>query len=904
MNYKKLIAVITTACFLVSFVFGQAVHAAVDMSGESGKVKPLAEEQVIGQSIGRVTDFSAAPAGTRSNRVIVNIQDLHCHAEVQRNIAKILSELDAKYGLKKVYVEGAYGDVDTSWLCNIKDKELKETIIENLINEGKLTGSEYYSVKSNRPGLLKGIEDRNVHEANIVRLGKILDKQEFFNNKIKGLEKDLQVMEAKYFNSRNKRFNRSIEEYKSGKMPAEKFYRLLCKYARNINSSPGEYNNLLSIDMNNYPNISGYLELMELGRSLKYPKISGELSNFVQAVKRDVPYGVYNDMAEKTDNFSKLDELYVCLSKIAGEYRLDIGSSYPDLKQFFDYNEKSRGVNPIKLIEEQRRLVEEIRVGFANDIGELEVSFLNDFFGYFKDYVSNKISADDYGYFVERFGKFKDIWSKYAFRDRVSELSEDFTLLNEFYDTNCKRNECFVKNITELKTVPSSEFQVSGKSVPEPSAKNTTISGLLKNSEIVVIVTGGFHTQGLKKIAEDKGLSYITITPNISQSTKSSSLLYAESAKEQAKILEENAQFRTNSLALAIASELKTDALVRLMSEAARHQLSGSALTQDKFDALVKAIKDALGENNVKSASFANGTIELANNRTINITREETGGTVKEITFTGEMKAQAAVSVNVALNVLNSLLTGALDTADFGTLCPNTYSILKNLFMFAERENYVTGYGLIHGIDEIIKNNPELRNDIEGIPLEDIASLPDSAQNMILARLNAINTLKNESNIVKKVLAIILLELTGLSPQTDKPEASANDNFLSTKMSNSLKAISNIEQVINFVFVNLTSSRYTDIIHSPSGLYSLVGYLKHAFPSVAPHLFDTQTMNAGEYAQLADRIAEIRPKILGFSVPIGATQSLDELILQLFERLFAEEMPLLVLGEKYTYVRY
>ena len=59
-----------------------------------------------------------------------------------------------------MYVEGAYGNVDTSWLCNIKEKELKNKIIENLINGGKLTGSEYYSVKSNRPDLLRGIEDR------------------------------------------------------------------------------------------------------------------------------------------------------------------------------------------------------------------------------------------------------------------------------------------------------------------------------------------------------------------------------------------------------------------------------------------------------------------------------------------------------------------------------------------------------------------------------------------------------------------------------------------------------------------------------------------------------------------------------------------------------------------------
>jgi hypothetical protein len=77
------------------------------------------------------------PANTGSRQLVINIQDLHCHPQVQRNISKILSVLDEKYGLKEVYVEGGYGNISTSWLCNVKDKVFRKEILETLVDQGK-----------------------------------------------------------------------------------------------------------------------------------------------------------------------------------------------------------------------------------------------------------------------------------------------------------------------------------------------------------------------------------------------------------------------------------------------------------------------------------------------------------------------------------------------------------------------------------------------------------------------------------------------------------------------------------------------------------------------------------------------------------------------------------------------
>ena len=107
---------------------------------------------------------------TGSIVTVVNIQDLHCHYQTQQNISSILKEIDDTYGIKAICVEGGYGQVDTSWLSDIKDEKLKQILTDKLLEEGELTGAEYYVIKNNKNGLLKGLDDEKIHKENIKRL--------------------------------------------------------------------------------------------------------------------------------------------------------------------------------------------------------------------------------------------------------------------------------------------------------------------------------------------------------------------------------------------------------------------------------------------------------------------------------------------------------------------------------------------------------------------------------------------------------------------------------------------------------------------------------------------------------------------------------------------------------------
>jgi hypothetical protein len=155
---------------------------------------PIDAEKIAGEKV-----FNGKP-------MVISIQDFHCHAEVQRNICRILRQIDQQYGLSQILVEGASGPIDTSWLCELKDASLKQKIADALLSEGRLTGAEYYSVMNNKPRLLYGIENDKIHKENIIRLGKLLERTDFLQRKISEMRRRLAALESRYFSKAIKKF--------------------------------------------------------------------------------------------------------------------------------------------------------------------------------------------------------------------------------------------------------------------------------------------------------------------------------------------------------------------------------------------------------------------------------------------------------------------------------------------------------------------------------------------------------------------------------------------------------------------------------------------------------------------------------------------------------------------------
>jgi|GEM_PF-4195099 len=671
----KTVSVLTAFFYIFSFVLSPAVHAISETYNPT--VAPKVQQTSdfsIPLTFGRIT-------GTNyfgSDKVVINIQDLHCNPEVQKNISQLIKFVDERFKVGKVYLEGASGQVDTSWLNNLSDEKTKRQIADALIEDGRLTGAEYYSIMSNQPLLIKGLENKQLHKENIIRLSRIMGRKNFFKDKLDGLRRELRRMETVYLNGENRRFNKILEQYREKKLSTEKYYSLLNIIVSKINSSRNKYNNLFVINRNNYPNFNSFLELSKLAKRFDYVAISHQLANAISELKSRIPYAEYELLIKKTDGFSRLDAIYSELKDYSAKYGLN--RKYSQLWQFLDYVEKSKETNPLAMIKEERRLIEQIRSGLSKDIAELEVSFIADSFGYFEDYVDNKLSSEDYAYFSARFPKFRNYWGKYAVADKLEELFPDFRLLDEYYRVNDERSKIFIENSL-------GKFSYKGEAKAEVShAKKMgkTLDWLKNSKDIIIVVAGGFHTEPFCRLLEERKISYVTLTPNIAANPSRTDEVYMEIVREQAQMFARNALATLPPSASASIEQQRTDGTIVLKL----------------YNNEVPFVKEN-GKYTIKLPTInPSERMEYIHSNAADIIR------------------YAAERFLTAINILSEIP------------CPNIYELVKILGSTLAENNIFESDGLIFEIAQ----NPEIQKAIKDVEIEKLSLMPEIIQAAVMQK--------------------------------------------------------------------------------------------------------------------------------------------------------------------------
>ena len=617
-NSIKICAVFTTVCFMVS-TLGANLYAIPMAEDSNQKYEDVFNKaSSISNEYGKITSSKDA----QSDITVINIQDLHCHPQTQRNISKIIGQIADKYNLTKIFVEGGYGDIDVSWLNSIKDENVRKQVIEQLVEDGMLTGSEYYKLTSNNESVeLKGIDEKQLHQDNIKRLSLIIENQDKYKELSKKINKEISFLEQRYVNIRNKRFNSSIEDYLSNKIDSKRFYRQLIKYVKDINDNPDNYNNMTAIRLEDYPNISKFMTLRKVSKNINVRDVTQQLQIVINELKNKLPYNTYTRLLKETENFSDSQKVVELVTLLCDKEGIDLDYRYKSLGEFLKSNEINRELNTVELVYEERQLITEIRKALSYNNEEYEITFISDFSRYFQDYLEYKLTDADWKYFESGYKQFRQLYGKYATVDRIEEIEPDIAELNKYYEINDIRNEIFVNNLLqdEQPTVLK-------------QAKLRQDEEILKNSkEVIVAVTGGFHSQALGDILQAKEVNTIVITPSIFEGIEKATKQYKGIIKEQSK------EFQHQALAYRILSNLENSeqkviiygVLKRLLGNNLKQMQE--ALEKDvDLDTLEKELQNlgSLSEQDQIMADKASTYLKTAIDFTMDLLPKEGGKTI------------------------------------------------------------------------------------------------------------------------------------------------------------------------------------------------------------------------------------------------------------------------------------
>ena len=571
LNKIKICAVFTATCFIIS-TLGANLYAIPIAENTTQKYEDVFNKaSSISNEYGKITSSKDA----NSDITVINIQDLHCHPQTQRNISKIIGQIANKYNLKSIYVEGGYGNIDTSWLNQIKDENIRKQAIEKLLENGILTGSEYYKLTSNNESVeLKGIDEEEIHKDNVKRLSWIISQQDKFKGIIEKVSNEIKILEKIYINKRNERFNDTIDDYLSNKIDSKKFYRQLIKYVKDINNYPDKYNNITTISLEDYPNITKFLSMVTDSHKINVKKVKIELQELISLLKNKLPFGVYSKLLKETNNFTDNQKSLELINLLCEKENIDLNKDFKEIVKLLHLNLNNNNFNPIELVLEERQLIMEIRKALSYNNEEYEITFVSDFNSYFKDYLEYKLTDADWKYFSNYYEQFKQLYSKYAIIDRIKDIDQDCVEINKYYTINDQRNDIFIENLLKNENINLIN-----------SNKQRSEEEILKNSKKVIIaVTGGFHSSELEELLSKKEVNTIIITPTIYESTQQANKKYINLIKEQSKI-------NSQALAYTIASCIKDI---------------------EKQKLLLIIVKELIGDNQDKLQSLLDNNINLS----------------------------------------------------------------------------------------------------------------------------------------------------------------------------------------------------------------------------------------------------------------------------------------------------
>lgn len=520
-KFKHLSAILTLAVFSFSNFNAVPRAAAYDEATISDNVNKLSLFSKLSPSLGQIKETSVQSS---ENPAIIHIQDAHAVPSAQRKIQDILRWISQEEKNKKIIVglEGASGEIHPEYLELIKgNAKVNDAVVTDLWEKGEITGADLFAWELYKRGgeergrvQFVGIETPELYRKNLLSYRSLLYKQSEILDNLNIIHSSLDIVKSLHFTPELMEFVREKERRKEGRFD---LFRQdieseihLDGYMRYL---VDKANQLLKIDLKDpieqlrFPNLSHLFSLDEIQKSLDSQKASAEKENLLQQLQRvnkqELAGKVKNLENSATPRVS-IENLYETAPK-AGI----------DLKKYPEYFRQAAGIvlkaelNPEELFTEIGTLENLIFSKMAQTENQKKVLALIDRYTSLEKLLLLKLSR-------EEFSKLNQDITRIAPATILKEaeslggksagnvmLGEDFEDAIGFYTTAALRDQALLDNLL----------------------KNGT------SESVKILISGGFHTDGLTALMRDKQLGYAVIMPAFS--TENSKGLSAKVFKDE-----------------------------------------------------------------------------------------------------------------------------------------------------------------------------------------------------------------------------------------------------------------------------------------------------------------------------------------------------------------------------------
>ncbi len=530
----KGIAICVVFCFTFTTLASSAPILELPIHKNEIAISPLAALIEIPESLGTIKERFAPDFrdGSGEPAAIIHIQDAHANYEAQVNTKKILEHLKKEYGVDLVFLEGAVEKFDPEQIQFLKDPERAKKTADLLTRDGVISGAELFLLeerlaeqkRGQSPGgavpfsTAYGVEDPKLYRDNLDTFQAVIEKKNLSGP-------FLSHVQAQIFKESSRRFNKKLQDFFKQWI----FYQnTQSEWIRHIGFLHAYAREVLNLDLSDpanqweWPQLLRFFKLQGLEKKINLEKARQDISKLDRWLARHgVPkrliLGVQRfDPLQKEKNQNPwkeetprhfLEGLYHEMSPKGFSFK-----HYPYFSRLAGVTILQNELEAAELLGETNRLTKLLLRRLAIKKEERELLFLYRDSLLLEKLFSLELAREDSEQIRKRVKKIRPsvlIQRLQAVYPKVSANSPQSTDHRIFLKTTTV-DLLFDHALAFYRTAMVREEVIFQKTLSKMKE--------FKKSK-AVLITGGFHSEGLFSQFKEKDISYIEITPHLSDLT-------------------------------------------------------------------------------------------------------------------------------------------------------------------------------------------------------------------------------------------------------------------------------------------------------------------------------------------------------------------------------------------------
>jgi hypothetical protein len=454
-------------------------------------------------------------------KLILHVQNIHADYQAQSQIRKLLQYLHNQYGFKLLFVEGAADKLDPEYLKLYEDSKKNVELADSMAKNGELTGVDYYLTDSPEEVEAFGIEDPQLYRQNFDAFKKAHALKEESERFMGEYDEKLNSISSKVFPQEARRLLVEWKKFESGHRDFLPYIKRLSVDAKNI----------LGLDLESlfaqveWPQITRLLALQSME-----PDVNVELAQKEKLAVIDF-LKAKRVSQEIITAIQKLDTRKITMSRLSGNDKLEDLPRYlferlaeeagPKGFYFRDFPHFSLWAGHLILQNEldSRGLFEEIELLFSKILDDLTQSERQrDLLELYRDSVllrklfALQLTRKEWDRVLYR----RDWIEIDAMKRRLNKINQAVSkMAMDSYEVS--KEPSHNPKASKVDRALEAGFQFYDFARKRETAFYDTIKNKMAagGMEKAVLVTGGFHTDGLLEMFREEEINIGVLIPKL-----------------------------------------------------------------------------------------------------------------------------------------------------------------------------------------------------------------------------------------------------------------------------------------------------------------------------------------------------------------------------------------------------